>query len=292
MGNTIVQPKPARQILLDALQKWGIDTRNSGPNSLGALVDKYVKAGIFGQNTNADTVQLYLQDTKEWKTRFAGIEALRKNYPDVPVPSIAEYLATERSMAQVMQAAGLPKGFYDSPADFAQFIGNNVSPTELNQRVQDATTAAQNLDPGFRNYLKQAGYGDLTLSHLASYMLDPKRAEPLITRDLEAAKVAGAASTHGFNLTNSAAQQIQSMGLTEYQLRSGLDTAAQTYTQANRLGNIYKSPYTQQDALSEFLGGSKNEFDKRMALVDKEKSNFSGSVGAAPGSFAQDIGGY
>lgn len=283
-----VKPKPAKDILIDALKSWGIDTTGEISN----LVDKYIKTGIFNGATNADTVQLYLQDTKEWKKRFAGIEMLRKNYPNIPVPSIAEYLSTERSMSQVMSAAGLPKGFYDSADDLAQFIGNNVSPAELQSRVQAATDAALNVNAGFRNYLTQAGYGHLTTAHLASYMLDPKRAMPVIQRDLDSAKVAEDAYNHGFKVSNGQAQSINAMGLTSYQLRSALDTAAQTYTQASRLGSIYGSPYNQTDAINEFLGGDKATYDKRMALVDKEKSQFSGTAAVGNGSLARDIGSY
>lgn len=288
MAAATVKPKPAKAILIDALKSWGIDTTGEISN----LVDKYIKTGIFNGSTNADTVQLYLQDTKEWKQRFAGIELLRKNHPNVPVPSIAEYLSTERSMAQVMQAGGMPRGFYDSPADFAQFIGNNMSPSELQSRVQAASDAAMNLNPGFKNYLTQAGYGSLSQSHLAAYMLDPKRALPVIQRDLDSAKVAEDAYTHGFKVSNAQAQNINSMGLTSYQLRSALDTAAQTYTQASRLGSIYGSAYNQTDALNEFLGGDKATYDKRMALVDKEKSQFSGTAAVGNGSLARDIGSY
>lgn len=283
-----VQQKPARDILIDALHSWGIDTTGEISN----LVDKYIKAGIFNAQSNADTVQLYLQDTKEWKQRFAGIEVLRKEHPNLPVPSIAEYLATERQYQNIMQAAGLPKGFYDSPADFAQFIGNGVSPSELQNRVQAAVDASQNLEGGYRNYLAQAGYGALSLSHLAAYMLDPKRALPTIQRDLASAQVAGTAAEHGLNITNAQAQRINAANLTSYQLRTGLDSASQALTQAQRLGNIYGNVYNEGDALNEFLLGRESAYDKRMSLVNKEKSSFSGSGAVGTGSLARDIGSY
>lgn len=282
------KPKAARDILIDALRSWGIDTTGE----ISGLVDKYIKTGVFNGNTNADTVQLYLQDTREWKQRFAGIEMLKKNHPNVPVPSIAEYLSTERTMAQVMQAAGMPKGFYDSHSDFATFIGNNMSPAELQSRVQAASDAALNLDPGFKDYLTQAGYGDLTRSHLAAYMLDPKRALPVIQRDLEAAKIAGVTGTHGFHVSNGEANHLQSLGLTEAQLRNGLDQASQVYSQAQHLGAIYGHQYGQTDALNEFLDGSPDAFNKRMGLVNQEKSQFAGSSAVGSGSLGRDIGSY
>jgi hypothetical protein len=39
-----------------------------------------------------------------------------------------------------MQEAGLPAGFYDSPSDFGNWIANNVSPDEIQNRVSKAVS--------------------------------------------------------------------------------------------------------------------------------------------------------
>jgi hypothetical protein len=46
-----------------------------------------------------------------------------------------------------MASAGLPKSFYDSPSDYATWIGGDVSPTEIKSRVDLATAATTAADP-------------------------------------------------------------------------------------------------------------------------------------------------
>src|SRR5215475_13221326 len=110
---------------------------------LGSLADKiynYVKNG-----ESADTISIQLQDTPEYKKRFAGNELRKK--AGLPVLNPADYLATEASYRQIMQQAGMPSGFYDKPDDFDDWIGKNVSPSEIQSRVDLATQATILSDP-------------------------------------------------------------------------------------------------------------------------------------------------
>src|SRR5690349_18371644 len=102
--------------------------KNYGLESLASKIYDFVKNGY-----SADTISILLQDTKEYKERFAGNELRIKQ--GLPVLSAGEYLATEASYRQIMSQAGLPSGFYDSPSDFTGWIAGNVSPSEIQQRV-------------------------------------------------------------------------------------------------------------------------------------------------------------
>src|SRR5690606_434666 len=97
----------------------------------------------------------------------------------LPVLSPAEYLATERSYAQVMKNYGLPKGFYDDPADFAGFIGGSVSASELQERVQSYSDLANREDPAIKAQLRAMGMND---GDLLAFYMDPTRANPLIRK--------------------------------------------------------------------------------------------------------------
>src|SRR6478752_6861900 len=69
--------------------------KSYGLESLAGKVYDYVKNGY-----SADTVSILLQDTKEYKERFAGNELRKK--AGLPVLSAGEYLATEASYRQIM----------------------------------------------------------------------------------------------------------------------------------------------------------------------------------------------
>src|SRR5665647_935497 len=107
--------------------------------------------GFIQQGYSSDTVGVLLQQTDAYKTRFAANESRRQK--NLPVLSPAEYLATERSYRQVMSAAGLPIGFYDNPSDFQAFLENDVSPVEVQDRVQSATDMVSKLDPATKSCL-------------------------------------------------------------------------------------------------------------------------------------------
>ena len=109
--------------------------------SLAPKILSYVQNGM-----SADTIAIELQNTSEYKQRFGANDARVK--AGLPALSPSEYLATERSYRQIMQAAGMPLGFYDdSPNDFSRWLEMDVSPTEVKARVDAASEAINNALP-------------------------------------------------------------------------------------------------------------------------------------------------
>lgn len=280
---------PASDILTKMLAQWGIDTSSMAAGSIGALVDKYVKDGTFNSSTTGDVVQLYLQDTPEWQRRFSGNAARVK--AGMAALSPAEYLAAESGYQQVLQAAGLPKGFYDDPSDFSNFIANGVSASEVNDRAQAAVTAAQNVDPAFKNMLSQYGY-PLDNGQLAAYMLDPTRALPTIQRQISASQIGAAGNRQGAGLGTTDAEKLLDMGKSADQVGTAYSNVNSVLPDAQRLAHVYGDSYAKGDATNEFLFEDAQAAKKRLGLAGKEKASFSGSGAAAGGSLAQGTGGY
>jgi hypothetical protein len=115
----------ARQILLDQLKQWGLEELTNDLDSL-------IKDGL-----EAPAIVLQLADTKAYKERFKANEIRRQK--GLAALSPAEYIAAEASYQTVLRTHGLPNSFYDSRDDYAEFIGNDVSPDELNDRAADRT---------------------------------------------------------------------------------------------------------------------------------------------------------
>ena len=89
----------AYDLMVGLLESYGFT--NFG--EIGKVIRKAILDGI----TNADELTLLVQNTNEWKQRFAGNELLRQSGQSVL--SVAEYLATERGYAQVFKQAGMPQ---------------------------------------------------------------------------------------------------------------------------------------------------------------------------------------
>lgn len=253
---------------------------NYGLGTLAPKITEYVQQGF-----SPDTVTLKLQETPEYKQRFAGNEARRK--AGLSVLSPREYLATEDAYRQIMRSTGLPKGFYDSPDDFNKFIESDVSPTELKQRVDLAQTAIDNADPYYTRTLQEM-YG-LSNGDMIAQVLDPQRALPFITKQAQAVQFGAAAVRQGLQVAKPVAEQYAGMGVTQQRAEQGFQAVAQILPTAEKLGQIYGQNYNQEQALSEVFSGpmSAEAIQRRRRLSEMEQSTFAGQSGVRRGSLTQ-----
>lgn len=248
-----------------------------GLGSLAGKIYDYVKNGY-----SADTITILLQETPEYKKRFAGNEARRKAGLNVLSP--AEYIATENSYRQIMSQAGLPKGFYDSTEDFAKFIGNDMAPTELKERVDLATQATILGPPEFRRALKQMGLSD---GDMTAYWLDQSRALPHLAKFAATAQIGAEALERGFAFDRRYAENLATQGVTAEQAAQGYAQIGQEFGTLSSLGNIYGRAWTQRQAEEEQFRGSAASTSLRRDLISRERGSFSGATGAARGGLAQ-----
>lgn len=265
----------AYDAMLLILQEYGL-------GSLAGVLQGLIADGI----TDQASLMLALQATQEWKTRFAGNEMLRQN--GLGVLSVAEYLAVERSYAQILKNYGLPKGFYDDPSDFAKWIGNSVSANELQQRAQIYSDLSMREDPAIRDQLKSMG---LTEGDIMAYTMDPSRAAPLIQRQYQTALIGGAARRAGVVGDNTYLDRLAGLGVTEQQAGQGYGFIGENLSTLTSLGEIYNTEFGQRDLESEVFENSGDAAKKRKRLASQERANFSGSSGIGQGSLTQDTSG-
>ncbi|MGK5530857.1 hypothetical protein [Streptomyces sp. URMC 129] len=243
-----------------------------GLGSLAGKIYEYTKAGY-----SADTVAILLQDTKEYKTRFAGNEARQK--AGLPVLSPAEYLATESAYRQVLADAGLPKGFYDSPTDFEKWIAGDVSPTEIKSRVDDAAALAQSADPAQRQALKQM-FG-VDEGGIVAYFLDQARAAPVLQRQAEAARIGAAALRRGLLTDRDTFERYVSMGISGAAAEEGFAQVAEALDPMRAIARRFGVEWTQSMGQEEVFepGGSASNAGRR--LRSQERALFASRAGGA-----------
>ncbi|MGA4942144.1 hypothetical protein [Streptomyces cinereoruber] len=249
-----------------------------GLESLAGKIYEYVKQGY-----GADVIALLLQDTKEYKERFAGNELRRKM--GLAVLNPGEYLAAEASYRQILENAGMPKGFYDTPSDFNAWIGGDVSPTEIKTRVDLAMDAVNRTDPNYRGALYQM-YG-VAEGELAAYFLDRKRAEPIIKKQAAAASIGAAALRRGFAASVLDMESYASLGVTGQEAEAAYARISDSFESMMGLANRYGTGWTQREAEQEaFMPGaaktigSENAFEKGKRLRSQERAAFAGGRAA------------
>jgi hypothetical protein len=171
---------------------------------------------VAGQNQAQ--IDAWMQDTKEWKTRFAGMEKRRQaGLPDI---SVTEYLNLEAGYMGVFRAYGMPTGLYDDPADFADYIGRDLSVDEINTRVAQTAVWVRDADP-FEKQQIQALYG-WTEGDMIAAALDPDRALPFLDQRRAAAEIAAQSMRTGYGqLSTQEAEGLYAMGVNEASAAQG-----------------------------------------------------------------------
>jgi hypothetical protein len=247
-----------------------------GLGSLAGKIFDYIQKGY-----SADTISILLQDTPEYKQRFAGNEARRQK--GLPVLSPAEYLSTESSYRQLMRQAGLPAGFYDQPSDFSDFIGKDVSPTELKSRVDLASQATALASPEYKRALQQM-YG-LDEGHITAYFLDADRALPTIQKQAAAAAIGAEALKRGLQVSGKA-EDYALAGVSSQQAAQAYGTIAQQLPEYAQFAHSFGENVNQQtfeEAL--FTGGQ--EAGKLERLASWNRARAEGAAGAAATGLAR-----
>ena len=250
--------------------------KSYGLESLAGKIYDYVKNGY-----SADTISVLLQDSSEYKQRFAGNESRKK--AGLPVLSAGEYLATESSYRQIMESAGLPSGFYDQPGDFTGWIGKNVSPSEIQTRVDLATQATVLANPNYRKALNMMGVSD---SDLTAYFLDQKKALPYLQKSAATAAVGGQALQQGLTFDQAYSEQLALQGISADEAQQGYSQVASELGTMSQLGAIYGEKWGQRESEQAIFEGSAEALRKKGKLLSQERGAFSGGAGTAKSGLA------
>ena len=254
------------------------------------LANKIVE--LKNQGLTDRVVAIELRKTPEFKQRFIGNENRKK--AGLPPLDPATYISTETAYKKVMRDSQLPAGFYDQYDDFATFIGNDVSPAELQQRVDIANQSIQNADPYYTDSLRRL-YG-LQSGDMLAYALDPERALPFITRQQKAAQFGAEAARQGLQVTTPMAETYTGqLGVTQAQARQGFEQVAGILPTAEKLSQISAGtkPVGMEEATSAVFGGAGSaEYKQRIQrLSEEEQSRFAGQAGVGRGSLSRNMSG-
>lgn len=263
----------AYQILTELLNQWGL-------SSLSPEVLRLLQEGYSQQQ-----IGFLLQDTEAYRTRFYGNELRRQK--GLAVLSPAEYLQVERSYRQVMSNAGLPEGFWDQSSDFQEWIGGDISPVEVQRRVDEAADAAFRLDQATKDYAFEE-FG-LLPDDLVVLLLDATRGRDELNRVYRGTRIGGAAAGAGLRLTQQQAQRFGTMAGDRY--LEQLDTFANLAATGEKLSGMFGQDYRAEQAAEEVFGASVEAERRRRRLFALEEGEFVPGGGAGRGALAGATGG-
>jgi LysM repeat protein len=276
----------AYKLLYEEFDQYGLA-------SLVTDVEEFIKDGL-----SKAELTLKLRGTDTYKTRFAANAERIKN--GLAAISEAEYIGLEDQYQNIMRNYGLPESYYAKSKDkfgtqvgFQKFIANDVSATELEDRVMAGQERVLNSNPEVLAALRSF-YPGITNGDILAYTLDPTNALTEIKRKVTAAEIGGAAMQAGLKTNLTRAEELSQAGITKAQAQQGFQTVAEVAPRGGQLAAMYgEDPYTQTTAEQEVFGlsGSVDAAKQRRKLVGLERAEFSGQSGAAQGALGRERAG-
>ena len=229
---------------------------------------------------DSNAILFAIREQPAYQRRFAGNAARAKKGLAELDPS--SYVGLEDAYRQLMQSNGLPTDFYDKTSDFQKLIEGDVSPQELQERVELGFRKVRDADPEVKRQMKELY--NVSDAGLAAYFLDPEKTVTILTRQARAASIAARGREQGgLNLTAASAEALAARGITP-------EDAAAQFAQRGALAGLY-NPLTGETALSqeEELGAT---FGYDVAATEKLKRRREQRVGEfqTGGGFARTSG--
>jgi hypothetical protein len=286
------------------------DKRRKGQSAFDLLFSEFDRYGLGSllndvknfivDGLSRDELVLKLRATPAYEKRFAANAQRIKS--GLRALSEAEYIGLEDQYQSIMRQYGLPQSYYargdmGRQEGFEKFIAGDVSPVELEDRIQTAQNRITNAPKQVRDALNQFYGAELGNGDILAYVLDPEKALSQIKRKVTAAEIGGGAAMAGLGVGRERAEELGMFGVTGEQAREKFATIAEFLPTATKLGDIYRKsgmgPYNQAVAEQEVFGitGAADAATKRKKLAQLETAQFSGQVGAAGSALGRERAG-
>ena len=282
--------------------------------AISALLSSYGIGDLSGPLTEAvqkgyssDTIQLIMQDPNSkdplavaFQTRFSANKV--RAAAGKPVLSPAAYLSAERTYTEVMRSYGVSN--LATRDTLSGFISNDISATEVADRVGLAIDRVKNADPFTKAALAEY-YPSLNQTDIVSALLSPTEGLPALKRKVQLAEIGGAAAIQGLktgltstselskeysNITTGGlgAEALASFGITQDQARKGYQTVASITPRAEFLSSISGGEdYTRLQAEQETFLGLASAKRARESLTAQEEARFKGQSGLTKTTLTQ-----
>lgn len=242
---------------------------------------------------NPDAIIFAIREQPTYKKRFAGNAARLK--AGLAELDPASYIGLENAFRETLRSNLGPDmfDFYNETSDFQALIEGDVSPSELNERVQQGYRAVADADPEVKRQMFELY--QVSESQLVGFFLDPKRAAPMLTRQARAAQIsARGLEQGGIQLTSQLAEDLARRDITEAEATRG-------FSEIGRLGELTQqfageTAISQEELVGAGLGTNvqaQQELERRKRLRLGEfqgGGTFARSTGDVAGSTQLGIG--
>jgi hypothetical protein len=233
------------------------------------------KALIEGYDDEA-SITLQLNNTKAYKQRFGGVNEDRKA-KGLAALSPRAIVGMEGEYKVLFRQYGLPADMFDSPDDLRKYVANDVSKTEMQDRLNLARAAVTSDDPFIRDTYRAWYASGLNEGDAIAAVLNPEKALPEIERKVRAAQFGGAATQQGLGLTESRATELANLGGDPSRARQQFGAVKDIERRAGTLAGIYGQDYGgQRDAEDAVFLENSDAAERIRKIGSRERAEFGG----------------
>lgn len=263
-----MEEQSAFDILAATLKYYGLVT-DTDTRLLNSVKQLWLNKTI-GPDSTVDDIGIQLRDDPVFQERFPANKILAQQ--GKPQYSVSQYLRLEADYKARLQSQGMPAGFYDQPSDFQNFIANDVSPDEVEARIQYGYQAVKQADPQVVAEFERL-YG-VTQGELAAYFIDPTRMRPTFDRyeaerQARSAQIAAAGTTQaGMTITQQQAEQLARAGVSQ-------ETAQATFATLGDTQELFQAMTPGEQAISQeqqIAGAFNVNAEARQAIAKRRRS--------------------
>lgn len=260
-----------------ALEDFTLTLNAAGLGDLAADMDRMIK-----NDYTAAQIKIEIRGLQSYKNRFPGMESLSKKNRAI---SEGAYIDLERGYTQILRSYGLDDKIYGERTDLGDYIANEVSAREFEERVGLAKNKVDQ-QPDVTQALNDI-YG-IGKSEAVGFILNPLKAMDVIKKQVRASEIGAAAARarFSFGATQEARQKeaealIGATGTTDLaELTTGFAKARTLADTQGRLSAIEREAYNEMEAVQAIVGGSQEAMLKSKRRAERETMlRFGGTSG-------------
>ena len=238
---------------------------------------------MIAGNDTQEGILASLETQPVFRDRFKVIFDLRDRAnkgENVTIPSVQQVLEHETSYTRVMSQAGVPAWFYDSYTDAQDAMRNNLTPEQIQNRIDQSYSVVKGLPDDVRKMF-QAFYGDATDGALIAAVLDPEKTLQQLDKATRSAAIAGFGVNQGVVVSKQQAESYADLGKSIQQSQS--DIAQVSSLQDLAINSIGESGTTLATDVAFQAGAmgnadASNQLQNRLITRQAQQSSTGGSA--------------
>jgi hypothetical protein len=257
-------------------------------DELYRLVNPYYKSG----SSIDEALNLAIQEgrnnpnLKDFTSRFKGIYDLQEKLLKgvaITVPTIAEFIATEAKMGDVLNQAGLSS--LNQQSYLGDIIGKGVNVTEFTNRINNVFLRIDQLPQQAKDFIS-GSFPTLDKTQLAKAILGGDKGAIELSKELGGLEVQAAFKAQGLGVDTATGLDIASRGFGYQETLTGAGTVAQSLPTYEKLQEISSGKDIKTEQAQKELQGivfNKSIVDSMKAeqLASQEIARFRSSSGIA-----------